>query len=63
MSPGTLTTRGVDEMKSFLKLNKELIPTIKTHTDEDIDQLQPNKISEYYEKVKSILSTKLGRPT
>ena len=59
MSPGTITTKGIEEMKAFLKLNKELIPTIKIHTDEEIDRLQPNKISEYYESVKNKLSTGL----
>lgn len=48
LSPSTMATTGIEAMRRYLINNNSRIPTKKTYSDEEIEKLQPNRISELY---------------
>lgn len=48
LSPATMTNVGLERMRQYLIDNRNRIPTSKSYTVEEIERLQPNRISQMY---------------
>jgi hypothetical protein len=48
LSPATMTNVGLERMRQYLIDNITRIPTSKSYTVEEIEKLQPNRISQMY---------------